>query len=65
MRPRELSDLTLALARAAVAICAPCLREEERADAYHEFAAAFRDVLVRHEVARERERKRLGKSEPE
>jgi hypothetical protein len=64
MRVRELNELTERLAGRALAIIAPCLREEEWRDAFQEFAAAFRDELIRHEVERERMQKRLGRPEP-
>lgn len=66
MHQRELNVLTQRLAHRAIAIIAPCLtREEEVKDAFLEFAAAFREELLRHEVERERMQKRLGKSERE
>lgn len=64
MHQRYLNELSQRLAHRAITIIAPCLtREEELKDAFLEFAAAFREELVRHDVERERMRKRLGKSE--
>lgn len=65
MHQRRLNELTHRLAHRALSIIAPCLREEECKDAFLEFAAAFREELIRHEVERERMRKRLGRSKSE
>lgn len=64
MHQRYLNELTQRLAHRALSIIAPCLREEEHKDAFMEFAAAFREELIRHEVERERMQKRLGRPEP-
>jgi hypothetical protein len=65
MHKRLVNELVLALARAALAIIAPCLREEERGDAFHEFCQAFRDVILLHEEKRNRMQARLrGQAAP-
>jgi hypothetical protein len=63
MRVRERNELVERLARRALAIISPCLYEHEWKDCFQEFAAAFREELIRHEVERERMRKRLGRPE--
>lgn len=62
---RLFSELTHRLARRALAVIAPLIRDEERRDAFAEFCACFRDELLWYETQRERMWKRLGRSEPE
>jgi hypothetical protein len=65
MNQRLKNELVLRLARRALSIIAPCLREEEQRDAFDEFHAAFREEVVWYEVQAERMNKRLGTPEPE
>jgi hypothetical protein len=68
MHQRLANEFVIRLARRALAIIAPCLREEEWRDAFDEFHAAFREELLRYEEERDRMRARLrgrpGKAEP-
>jgi hypothetical protein len=59
MHQRLANEFLLQLARRALAIIAPCLREEERRDAFAEFLAAFKEELLRYENERERVQARL------
>jgi hypothetical protein len=49
MHQRLANEFLLQLARRALAIIAPCLREEEQRDAFAEFHAAFEEELLRYE----------------
>jgi hypothetical protein len=62
---RLLNEYIEILARAALGIIHPCLREEQWPHAYREFAARFRKILREYETARERLLERLGPTEPE
>jgi len=59
MHQRLFNECTHRLARTALSIVAPCLREEEQREAFSEFAKAFRDDLVWYEAERERIARRL------
>jgi hypothetical protein len=59
MHQRLANEFVIRLARRALAIIAPCLREEEWRDAFDEFHAAFREELLRYEEERERMAARL------
>jgi hypothetical protein len=68
MHQRLANEFVFRLARRALAIIAPCLREEEWRDAFDEFHAAFKEELLRYEEERDRMRARLrgrpGAAEP-
>jgi hypothetical protein len=68
MHQRLANEFVIRLARRALSIIAPCLREEEWRDAFDEFHAAFREELLRYEEERDRMRARLrgrpGTAEP-
>jgi hypothetical protein len=70
MHQRLANEFVLRLARRALAIIAPCLREEEWRDAFQEFHEAFKEELIRYEVERDRMNLRLtgattdGRTEP-
>jgi hypothetical protein len=59
MHQRLANEFVLRLARRALAIIGPCLREEEWRDAFDEFHAAFKEELLRYEQERERMAARL------
>lgn len=59
MHQRLANELVLRLARRALSIIAPCLREEEHRDAFSEFHDAFKEELLRYEDERERMLARL------
>jgi hypothetical protein len=60
MHQRLSQEFLLRLARRAVGVIAPCLREEEMRDAFEEFYAAFKEELIRYEYERERMAARLS-----
>jgi hypothetical protein len=59
MHQRLANEFVIRLARRALAIISPCLREEEWRDAFDEFHAAFKEELLRYEQERERMGARL------
>lgn len=59
MHQRLENEFLYRLARRAVAIVTPCLREEEWRDAFEEFHLAFKEELHWYEEQRERMRARL------
>jgi hypothetical protein len=60
MHQRLANEFLLRLSRRALAIIAPCLREEQQRDAFSEFHAAFKEELLRYEQDRERMQARLN-----
>ncbi len=60
MHQRLANEFLLRLGRRALAIIAPCLRDEEHHDALAVFHAAFQEELLRYERERERLHARLG-----
>jgi hypothetical protein len=60
MHQRLANEFLLRLSRRALAIIAPCLREEEQRDAFSEFHEAFKEELLRYEQDRERMQARLN-----
>ena len=50
----------MALAEEVLAVVAPCLREEERAEAFGLFVEAAEAVLTRYEEKADRPARRLG-----
>ena len=56
-----ITDHAMALARAILEIVAPCLREEEKVEAFGMFFEASKAGLEHYEASAERMRKRLGK----
>jgi hypothetical protein len=54
------NEFLLRLARRALHIIAPCLREEEHRDAFNEFHAAFKEELLWFECQWERMQTRLA-----
>jgi hypothetical protein len=60
MNRRLANEFVIRLARRALSIITPCLREEEHRDAFSEFYGAFKEELVRYERSRERMQARLG-----
>lgn len=63
MHHRLLNECAHRLARFALSVVAPCLREEEHRDAFAEFYTGFRDTLVWYETARERMAVRLRRAD--
>jgi hypothetical protein len=61
MHTRLIHDFVFRLAKRALSIIAPCLREEEHRDAFAEFYAAFKEEVRKYETDRERMLVRLGK----
>ena len=59
MHQRLMNELVLSLARRALGVIAPCLRDEEHNDAFREFFEAFKEELLRYEEKRERMQTRL------
>ncbi len=59
MHQRLANEFVIRLARRALAIIAPCLREEEWRDAFDEFHVAFKEELLSYEEERERMAARL------
>lgn len=59
MHKRLENEFIFRLARRALAIIAPCLREEEQRDAFCEFHQAFAEELAWYEYERERMKMRL------
>jgi hypothetical protein len=59
MHQRLANEFVIRLARRALAIIAPCLREEEWRDAFDEFHDAFKEEVLRYEEERERMEARL------
>ncbi len=59
MHQRLANEFVIRLARRALSIIAPCLREEEWRDAFDEFHEAFKEELLRYEEERERMAARL------
>jgi hypothetical protein len=57
---RLVNEFLLRLARRALQIIAPCLREEEYRDAFDEFFAAFKEELLWFEHESERIQARLA-----
>jgi hypothetical protein len=64
MHQRLANEFLLRLARRALAIIAPCLREEEQRDAFAEFHTAFKEELLRYEEEKDRMQSRLKGSRP-
>jgi hypothetical protein len=60
MHIRLANEFLLRLARRALGIIAPCLREEEQRDAFAEFHSAFKEELLRYEYKRDRMQARLN-----
>ena len=58
MHQRLANEFLLRLARRALQIIAPCLREEEHRDAFEEFTAAFKEEFNWFQMQCERMRKR-------
>jgi hypothetical protein len=65
MNQRLKNELIIRLAKRALFIIAPCLREEERRDAFDEFCSAFGEELAWYETQADRMNKRLGRTEQE
>jgi hypothetical protein len=65
MHQRLANEFLLRLARRALAIIAPCLREEEQRDALAEFHAAFKEELLRYENERKWLQARLTRARRE
>ena len=59
MHQRLANEFVIRLARRALAIIAPSLREEEWRDAFEEFHMAFKEELLQYEQERERMAARL------
>jgi hypothetical protein len=64
MHQRLANEFLLRLARRALAIIAPCLREEEQRDAFEEFHMAFKEELLRYEEEKDRLQARLRARRP-
>jgi hypothetical protein len=64
MHQRLANEFLFRLARRALAIIAPCLREEEQRDAFSEFHMAFKEELLRYEEEKDRMQSRLNGNRP-
>lgn len=54
------NEAALAIARKALAVIRPCLRDEEAGEAFREFFDAAKEELARFAEAMERQRRRLN-----